>query len=262
MQALDHAVQDYLTALTERTQLLLLADLVGVYAAGSLGLDAFDPDRSDIDIAIVCSAVLPMATKQAIVAALRHEALPCPARGLELVVYRSDIAAAATSDPGFEMELNTGPRMDFRATYAGADRQERDGTFWYAVDRSILAQSSRVLLGPPSPQVFRTVGDEQLVELLIASLRWHLAADVVDEQVASWTDDAVLNSCRALQRMRTGRWLSKAEAGRQLMAEHRTPSRVVEQSLAAKSGGRRPGVREARAFQREVLADLEQFTRG
>ena len=98
----------------------MLSDLVGVYAAGSLALDAYEPDRSDIDIAIVCSAALPMATKESIVAALRHESLPCPARGLELVVYRTEVAGAATSDPGFEVELNTGPRMDFRATYMAA----------------------------------------------------------------------------------------------------------------------------------------------
>ena len=203
MQALDPVAADYLTALTERAQLLLLSDLVGVYAAGSIALDAYEPGRSDIDVAIVCSAELPVATKQAIVAALRHEWLPCPARGLELVVYRTEVAGGATGDPGFEVELNTGPRMDFRATYAGADRKERDGTFWYAVDRSILAERGLALLGPPAQQVFRSVPDDELVRLLIASLRWHVGAEsgaigVAEEQeYASWTDDAVLNSCRA-----------------------------------------------------------------
>ncbi len=59
-----------------------------MYAAGSLALDAYQHGRSDIDIAIVCADALALPVKQTIVGALRHEALPCPARGLELVVYR------------------------------------------------------------------------------------------------------------------------------------------------------------------------------
>ena len=279
MQALDPVAADYLTALTERAQLLLLSDLVGVYAAGSIALDAYEPGRSDIDVAIVCSAELPVATKQAIVAALRHESLPCPARGLELVVYRTEVAGGATGDPGFEVELNTGPRMDFRATYAGADRKERDGTFWYAVDRSILAERGLALLGPPAQQVFRSVPDDELVRLLIASLRWHVGAesgaigDAEEQEYASWTDDAVLNSCRALQRMRTGHWFSKVEAGRQVLA-NRSPEAtgplageevldpgVIRQALDARGGAAPPSVRLARQFQREVLAALEKIDR-
>jgi hypothetical protein len=283
MQQLAPDVHDYLEALAERCQLLLLADLVGVYAAGSLALDAYEQGRSDIDIAVVCAAELPRATKEALVAALRHESLPCPARGLELVVYRSDVARAAGSDPGFEVELNTGPRMDFRATYSGDDRRERDGRFWYAIDRSILTDRGAVLVGPPAAQVFRSVSDPDLVDLLIASLRWHLGLeldaqvptgglpdldDAHDDQGASWTDDAVLNACRAWQRVRTGHWFSKIDAGLRVLADRPTQESgpvagdevldhaVVEQALAARSGGPPPSVRLARQFQREVLGAL------
>ena len=64
--------------------------LVGAYAAGSVGLDAYEPGRSDVDVALVCEDALAPVRKQRLVSSLRHEALPCPARGLELVVYRRD----------------------------------------------------------------------------------------------------------------------------------------------------------------------------
>jgi len=130
---------------------------------------------------------------------------------------------------------------------------------------------SRVLVGPPSPQVFLSVSDDQLVRLLIASLRWHLgdAAERPEDEYASWTDDAVLNSCRAWQRLRTGHWFSKTEAGAQLLAERVTQagrpvdgdlvldSAVIEQALAARTGGTPPSVRLARKFQRQILSGLE-----
>ena len=171
-------IEVYLTALVDRTRHVLGPDLVGVYLAGSLAFDAYQNGRSDIDIAVVCATELDDDRKHAIVDVLRHESLPCPARGLELVVYSAAVAAAGGPAPGFEVELNTGPRMDFRATYAGTDRQESDGTFWYAIDRSILAEHGAAVVGPPAAEVFGPIGDADLLDLLVASLRWHLAADV------------------------------------------------------------------------------------
>ena len=262
---LDPSVTAYLTALTARTAELLSGDLVGVYAAGSLALDAYHHGPSDIDVAIVCRSALDLDAKQAIVGALRHESLPVPARGLELVVYRAELAAAGVTEPGFEVELNTGPRMDFRATWAGADRREQDGTFWYAIDRSILAEHGRSLVGPPPAEVFRSVSDADLVDLLIASLRWHLgSADApspdlaATDEPAAWTADAVLNACRGWQRVHTGLWLSKSAAGRQLLADDTSAldRTVVQQAVAARSGGSAPTVTQARHFQRQILAAL------
>ena len=135
--------------------------------------------------------------------------------------------------------------MEFRATYDRADRPGRDGTFWYAIDRSILAERGLPVTGPPSADVFRSVPDSELVTLLIASLRWHLDAGEPEESAAR-TDDAVLNACRAWQRIRTGHWSSKPAAGAQLIAEPTSPGSgapagaleldraVIEQALDAR----------------------------
>jgi hypothetical protein len=191
------------------------------------------------------------------------------------------VAAAGEPDPGFEVELNTGSRMDFRATYAGVDRRVEDGTFWYAIDRSILAERGRAISGPPAQQIFRSVSDDALVELQIASLRWHLGLAAgtdypldADDAGASWTDDAVLNACRAWQRIRTGHWSSKLVAGEQVLADRPAASgddqapldleldldrAVVRQAVAARSGAATPSVSAARGFQRQVLAGMERL---
>jgi hypothetical protein len=265
MLVVDPAARDYLAALAARSRDILERDLIGVYGAGSLALEAYQPGRSDIDVAVVVSGPLPGSAKQALVEGLRHETLPCPARGLELVVYRTQVAADAGSEPGFEVELNSGAAMPFRVTWTGQARRDEDGTFWYAIDRSILAERGVTVYGPAAATIFRPVPDEQLVNLLIDSLRWHLVrpdeerdADAVPGP--AWADDAVLNACRALQRVRSGHWSSKVGAGQQLVWDDPDPAvrDVVSRAIATREGGAHPSARDARSFQRTVLLALER----
>lgn len=255
-------LRQYLTELVTVAGEVLGDDLCGAYAAGSVGLSAYQPGRSDVDVALVCADLLDHRVASELVAGLRHEALPCPARGLELVVYRREVARSGTPDPGFEVELNTGARMDFRASYGPAQRPLADGLFWYGLDRSILHQSGQALLGPPAADAFADLAPDDLHRLILEALRWWLARPAPDGEVpAPGADDAVLGACRSWVRLRTGVWLPKVAAGRRLVNEAGPlvdPGTVelVEQSIAARDGGVPPIGAAARAFQRRVLADL------
>ncbi len=248
------AVERSLSDLVEAARSVLGSGLVGAYPAGSLGLSAFQPGRSDIDIALVCAQPLDLPTKQRLVEALRQENLPVPARGLELVVYTLAAARSGTAEPAFEVELNTGPAMDFRATYGGDQRDPADGLFWYGLDRSILRESTGALLGPPVGAVFGPIAEDDLRRLLVESLRWWMALPLA-EGPAPGAEDAVLGACRALVRVRSGRWLAKNAAARELIAEGRDVE-LLEASIAARSGGPPVTGAAARAFQGEVLAAL------
>lgn len=144
----DIDVETYLEAIVEAARQALGTGFAGAYAAGSLALDAFHPGRSDIDIALLCREPLAEAVKRDVIARVRHSALPCPARGLELVVYTVATALSGTAEPGFELEVNDGADMAFRQSLQPADRPAADGAFWYGLDRSILHQGGRVLAGP------------------------------------------------------------------------------------------------------------------
>lgn len=254
---MDAAVERYLGALVGTARAVLGDDLVGAYAAGSVALDAFQPGRSDVDVALVCREPLIAAVKHDLVQALRHESLECPARGLELVVYRVEVAASGTPEPGFELELNTGPRMDFRATLRPEDRPVEDGLFWYGLDRSILHATGRALAGPPASEAFADVAAADLHDLLVASLRWWMALPTPPgDEPAPGAEDAVLGACRALVQDRWGVWSSKVEAGRRLVAAGYGPADLVEQAIAARSGGAPPTGPRTRAFQQQVLEEL------
>ncbi|MER7456409.1 nucleotidyltransferase domain-containing protein [Micromonospora sp. NPDC126480] len=259
---MDSDLSRYLTELVRAAGAVPGVELVGAYAGGSVGLDAYQAGRSDVDVALVSAGVLGYEAKRALVARLRHEALPCPARGLELVVYRRDVARSGVPDPGFEVELNTGARMAFRATYDPADRPVADGHFWYGLDRSILHQHGRALLGPPAGEAFADLSPADLRRLLVEALSWWLARPVPPGDVpAPGTEDAVLGAARALVRFRHGVWLSKGDAGRRLATDggdrdDRWVVDLLERSVAARAGGAPPHGPEARAFQRRVLAEI------
>ncbi|MFI9644437.1 nucleotidyltransferase domain-containing protein [Micromonospora sp. NPDC051925] len=253
---MDPVVRRYLADLVTTVRDVLGPDLVGVYAGGSVALDAYQPGRSDVDVALVCRDTLTQRTRQELVARLRHEALPCPARGLELVAYSRAVVGSGTPDPGFEVELNTGPRMPFRATLAPTARPAADGHFWYGLDRSILHQRGHPLSGPSAGEIFAELSPGDLRDLLVAALGWWLARPAPPgDGPAPGAEDAVLGACRALVRIRDGDWLSKVAAGRRVIALGQDPE-LVQRCVSARSGGPAPGVAEARAFQQRVLDEV------
>ncbi len=255
---MDAEVERYLADLVEAAQAILGGNLVGAYGAGSIGLGAYVPGRSDVDVALVCEDGVDLPLKQALVARLRHEALPCPARGLELVLYRRSVAQAGTLEPGFEVELNTGAGIAFRATYAGDDRPAADGRFWYGLDRSILHQSGYVIVGPPASGIFADLSPTDIRALIVDALRWWIARPTpLGDDPAPGAEDAVLGACRSLTRVRHGVWLSKDAAGRRLR-DAGIAADLIDRCLRARLGGPPPSGVEARAFQQQVLDEISR----
>jgi predicted nucleotidyltransferase len=217
-------VHEYLDALLERLFDVLHDRLLGVYVGGSLALGAYLPRRSDIDVAAIVDGHLRTSEKRSLVAALRHEAFPCPARGLELVVYPLDVVTSGRSDPGFELNLNTGEGMAFRVDFR-ADPQD---AHWFAIDRSILAEYGIAVFGPAPSSIFAPIPRASLFASLLDSLEWHTSG-------RGRGDDAVLNAVRALRFAADGVWSSKSDAGGWALG--RLDQRdVVERALAARVG--------------------------
>ena len=128
--------QDYLNELTQRLTLTL--DLRGAYVIGSAALGGYRPGESDLDVLAVSARPTTGEQRQAVVETCRHEALPCPARKLELVAYGPDGATA---------ELNTGPG---EFGIGSAD------PFWFVLDRAIAVghrspRRAHAPIGRPEP---------------------------------------------------------------------------------------------------------------
>jgi predicted nucleotidyltransferase len=190
----------YLTEVATRLRQVLGGNLVGVYVGGSYALGGYVPGRSDLDVAAVVRESLAREAVDEVVGAVRHEALPCPARKLELVVYTEDAARNPSPDADFELNLNTGADEPFRLD---TDPQPGEG-HWFAIDRSVLAANGVALYGPPAGEVFTAPRQEDLIPLLADVLRWYRDHDPD-------SDDALLNAGRALRFAREGVWVPKTE---------------------------------------------------
>ena len=238
-------VERYLEELVARSRRLLGERLVGAYTGGSYALGAYEQGRSDLDVALVVRERLDPDEKDALVGALRHESLPCPARGLELVVYASEAAASPAVAADFELNLNTGAGMTFRADVEPDPAEAH----WFAIDRALLHAHGVVLAGPPPAEVFAGIPRALLLPVLADAIRWHAEGD-------GEPDDTVLNAARALRYAETDTWASKPAAG--VWALARVPDdSVVAAALAARAGGAPVDPDAARAFALGVLPVLE-----
>ncbi|MEK8105687.1 nucleotidyltransferase domain-containing protein [Micromonospora sp. M12] len=242
---MDSDLQRYLDDLVTLAREVLGTDLVGAYAAGSVGLGAYQAGRSDVDVALVSAGPLTEATKRALVARLRHEALPCPARGLELVAYTGRWPSPA---PGARLRGRAEHRI--RHAVPVHPRPHRAARR----RRPILVRAGSQHPAPERTAAARTAGGETFADLapadlrhlLVEALSWWLALPTPpDDQPATGTEDAVLGACRALVRHRDGVWLAKVAAGQRLL-DTGDRTEVIGRAVAARHGGppptgRRPG---------------------
>jgi hypothetical protein len=229
VEEIEHLAKDarveaeraYLDELVRRLRELLGPELVGVYAGGSWALGGYEPGRSDLDVAVVVRMPLTDEVAPRIVTELRHESFPCPARGLELVVYTERAARTPTVEPGFELNLNTGHGLTFRA-----DREPQPGErHWFAIDRSVLCEHGIALLGPPAADVFAPIAPNDLRPVLADVLRWY-------EREAPESEDAVLNAGRSLRFARDGTWLPKPALRAWADAEPGTNTEILGRAIA------------------------------
>ena len=240
----------YLTGARDRLREVLRERMLGVYVGGSYALGDYLPGRSDLDLAAVVRSPFPTSLEDAIVAVLRHESLPCPARCLELVVYREETASSETATAEFELNLNTGAGMPVSVWSRSVP--DEVGGHWFPIDRSVLSQVGVALLGPPAREVFAPIPRRELLPVLTESVRWH-------REHESATGNAVLNACRSLRFAEEGRWSSKPAAGRWASERGVAPGGLVLQALTTLTEGGRLDPSSVAAFLESVEARLREL---
>jgi hypothetical protein len=165
---------------------------------GSGALGDFDPLRSDIDVQAVSKDRLGRPELEQLAAALSHPALPCPVRGLEFVLYAQDDLAGPLG-PAFQLNLNSGPRMERHAGYEpGAEPR-----FWFILDVAIARDLARPLVGGAPGELLPALPRTLVLGALRDALAWWRERDAAG---------AILAACRAWAWATEGRWLSKSDA--------------------------------------------------
>ena len=187
----------YLAELTAR-----LAGARAVYAIGSYALGAYVPGRSDLDVLVVVDAPLEAAERDAIVARCSHDALPCPARKLELVVYTPEQLAAPGRDQRWELNLNTGAGTPL---HAAAD-PAAEPWFWFVLDLAQARDHAVVLHGPPASDLIGPVPRDVVVAAQADAVAWYARHEP--------GEPALLAAARAWRYAEEGVFSPKREAWR------------------------------------------------
>ncbi len=239
----------YLEQVVERLGSVLGEELVGVYAGGSFALGGYTPPRSDLDVSAIVRSPLSVEQAAEIADALRHESLPCPARGLELVVYRERAVREPTTKTAYELDLNSGRTLPFRFS---TDPNEPP-RHWYVIDRAILREHGRTLCGPSAHDVFGAFERETLLTMLSESVGWHAGSP------EARLDDAVLNGCRALRYADEGVWSSKPAAAEWALGRVPDPD-LVAQALSARHTDAQLSRERVDAFLAHVQGVLDEAT--
>jgi hypothetical protein len=218
-------IEAYDRGLVARLRSLLGVRLLAVYATGSTALGDYVPGASDIDRMVVVQSSIGETAKAAIAESLRHENFPCPARGLELVVYNGSVLDTPTPGGAFELNLNTGAHMPFHTAY---DPDEEPG-HWFVLDRAIAREHGEALYGAAPQDLISPIPREWLLGALLDSFVWHRENEV--EEGAN----AVLAACRAWVFAEQNRWASKREAVEWAMPRMDVPE-IAEAALELHGG--------------------------
>ncbi len=171
----------------------------GVAAIGSYALGAFEPGRSDLDVLVVGDGPLTVADWDAVVDGCSHEALPVPARKLELVAYTRPQVAAPRRNQGWELNFHTGPGV----RHAGFDPMG-ESWHWFVLDLAQARDHAITLYGDSAREVIGEVPEPLVQDALAASLTWY--------ELHEPGPQLMLAAARAWRWNAEKRWTSKREA--------------------------------------------------
>jgi hypothetical protein len=174
--------------------------LVASYLHGSAVLGGWVAERSDVDILFVVADDITRAEAIALGEVLVAASAHCPGRGLETSVVTT--TQAARSARPWPFVLHSGPGATGQRLVDGGERPGDDDLIMhYAVCRAAGVAAS----GPGPEQVIGPPPRAVILGYLADELSWGLA-----HAPESY---AVLNACRALDYLTTGRVVSKVAGG-------------------------------------------------
>lgn len=240
------SVDNYLHQLASALDAGLDGNLVALWLAGSLTTSDFSPERSDIDVIVISRERVADDAKTRVTSLLRHDILPVPAHGLDLVMYREAEVRSVKRVPESEYAIASGQEW--------SDEVSRGGSYPGAIlDLGFARQRGAALEGPEPRELIGPIPEPWIVDELAATVRWH-ATHVHDPFHDATGSNAVLNACRALHYVSERAFVSKSRGAEWLLA--RGAPEIVGQAFAGRAAASREPL-----DRRDVLLFLEEASK-
>ncbi|MCC5829797.1 MAG: DUF4111 domain-containing protein [Phycisphaeraceae bacterium] len=219
----------YLSELTRRLLNELGPAVAGIYPFGSVAGGDFQPVLSDIDVLVLVHGRLLPDRARLICQHLHPDRLPCPARGLELVVMRAGIAAHPRPPLSFELGADLLSRNPPRLHLHGRESE-------LIVDLAGCREHAWALHGPPPRAAIGQISPKWISLQFRGMIDWHRRSihHPLDDPTGM---NAVLNACRAAMFRATGRLVSKL-AGAAWYLDHGPARSIVARAYELRQRGR------------------------
>jgi hypothetical protein len=159
-------VTRYLDELASRLRTALGDALSAVYLSGSTAVGAQRPG-SDIDVIVAVDGAGREAL-EAVVATCSHDALPCPARKLELVAYDLAVLADPGARPRWSLNFDTGAGEHHLGWDPGAEPAH-----WFVLDLAFAHRHAVALWGPPPSELIADPGPEAVRQAFAEQVAWY-----------------------------------------------------------------------------------------
>ena len=190
---------------------LLKTNLVGLYLHGSIVLDAFDENSSDLDMAGVINSGLSLADKielGSLLFSLNKE--PCP---LELQLFIRDGFTHLKNQPEGHFYFSDYWSVQYEKISSGAENAEEIFASVFfggepVSDFAVIKQKGICLFGKPINEVFTDISNG----LFFSSVSSNIDDFYVESDNDSQSSFLVLQLCRILSFKKTGEILSKPKA--------------------------------------------------
>ncbi|OGK43665.1 hypothetical protein A2957_02855 [Candidatus Roizmanbacteria bacterium RIFCSPLOWO2_01_FULL_38_11] len=221
-------VNEILNILLERISLIIGNQFVGFYLFGSLALNDFVPDRSDIDIVVTTKTILAedqLEELQQMHKELIENKVPYSDR-MECIYIPIDSLRNYVKEKSYFPCLHNGGEF------------YRDG--FGLLEKHVLRERGVILKGPDPKSFMKSVSLSELQKAARESLtNWWLpklnnSTSLADDDYQTF---AILTMCRALYTIEKGNIVSKSEAAIYAKTEAEEYSSLIEEALAWKIGG-------------------------
>ncbi len=244
-----------LREMAEEYRGLLGANFVGMYAHGSLAMDCFRWESSDIDFLLVTEEIPQEAVRQEVLHVLMRRWADAPPRGLEMSAMIRRDCQVFVHPARYWLHLSQTHMAAAQADAAAYCARMQGEDFDLAAHCTVVRQRGTGILGAAIGEVFAPVPREDYLDSIIRDV------EGAEEQMKENPLYVTLNLCRVLAAVKEGAVLSKAEGG----AWGRDNLPAAQGAFAAatlKCYGTGadfcPDAAEARAFCAEFSAQLDR----
>lgn len=244
---------DLLHRIKEAYQRILGENLTGIYVHGSIAFGCFHWERSDIDFLVVVEKPLTQHQKEQLIQVLLELDAFAPAKGFEMsVLLRSACSPFADPMP-FELHYSNAHRENYQRNPSDTCRAMQGFDPDLAAHITVINHTGVTLCGLPREQVFAAVPKASYLRSL-----WYDIANAAEE---TERDPVyfILNLCRVLAYLETGRVLSKAQGGEWGLRHFPEDARLIRAAQSAYlTGAPIPESRAYCSFAEKMLQRIRQ----